>query len=496
MLSDVCGGGHRFRFGIPVLLLIVGMFGAVIGSSQARAQDVTESDATVRFVHASPGAPNVDMLVDGQEVVQDLAFGVATTYLSVPGGDHKVQVVPTGQNAEAAIIDTDLNVDGGDAYVFLAMNRLADIEGKVYDVNIDDIDEGKARVRVIHASPDAGEIDLAVTGGDELFGDVDFTDATDYSDLDAGTYSLDVKGDDDRVLATAQNLQLTAGNVYDVIALGQVADNSLALLPLVTSVSVPCVEALGLQGGVEDACVRVVHAVPGGPDVDVYLNDSPVVQGLTFGTATEFAAAPGGDDRKIQIVPAGGTPGDGDLVESDVDLDGRFGYEIIATGEGDDVEITTAKLDLTPVADGQARIRVIHASPDAGGVNVTIADGPTLFEGVDFRDVTDNQTIDARSYVLQVIKDDTVALTGDLAVETGMVYDVLVIGRNDDGTLALLILPAPAQVREGEIASPEAQGTVETGTAEATVIDTTVEPGEGTVVGTASTVEVSPTATP
>jgi hypothetical protein len=459
----------------------------------ARAQDETETDATVRVVHASPGAPNIDVLVDGQPIVQDLAFGAATEYFALPDGDHKIQVVPTGQTADAALIDSDLNVDAGDAYIFVAMNRLNDIEGKVFDVDLDDLDAGKARVRVIHASPDAGEVDISVTGGDEWFGGVNFEDATDYKEVDAGTYSLDVKGEDDRVLLTAQNLEIADGDVYDVVALGQIADNTLALLPLVTTVAVPCAGVLGLEGGSEDSCIRVVHAAPGTSEADVYLNDSPIIQGLAYGTATEFIAVPDSDDHNFQLVAAGGTPGDGDLLQDDLDFDSRDAYEVVITGNPDDLEIKTAKLDLSPLPDGQARVRFIHASPDAEGVDVAIADGDNIFEGVDYRDITDNSTIDAGSYTLQLKKDDTVALSGDVTFEAGMVYDVIAVGRTDDNSLTLLVLSATALVREGEVATPESQGTALAGTEEATVVDATIEPGEATIVPTSGAVEATPT---
>jgi hypothetical protein len=488
------GGVAAFGRGLVALLLVIGAMVALVGrGGPVRAQDETKTDATVRVVHASPGAPNVDVLVDGQPIVQDLAFGSATDYFPLAGGDHKVQITPTGEGADSALIDTDLNVDGGDAYVFAALGRLNDIEGKVYKVNIDQIDEGKARARLINASPDAGKISVSVTGGDELFGGTDFKDASDYNDLDAGTYSLDVKSDDDRVLLTADNLELTAGEVYDIVALGQIADGSLALLPLTTIVTVPCAQALGLQGGNDDSCIRIVHAAPGSSEVDVYVNDSPVVQGLTFGTSTEFIVLPSGGDRKLQVTAAGGTPGDGDLLDDDLTFDVRSAYDVVLTGNPDDLEAKSEKLDLTSLPEGQARVRVIHASPDAGGVDVAIADGPTLFEGVDFRDITDYTTIDAASYNLQLKKDDTVALAGDVEFGAGMVYDVVVIGRTDDNSLSLLMLSAQALVREGEVATPEAQGTSVNGTTEATVVDATVASDQTTAVPTSGAVEATPT---
>src|ERR1700759_2116269 len=90
-------GGAAVR-GLAAFLLIAGALVAVFAhTGSVQAQDETKTDATVRVVHASPGAPNVDVLIDGQPVVQNLAFGSATEYFPVSSGDHKIQITPTGQ---------------------------------------------------------------------------------------------------------------------------------------------------------------------------------------------------------------------------------------------------------------------------------------------------------------------------------------------------------------------------------------------------------------
>lgn len=490
------GGGVAATWrSLAALLLLVGALVAVVGrGGPAGAQGATKADAAVRVVHASPGAPNLDVLVDGQPVVKNLAFGAVTDYFSVPSGDHKIQITPTGQGAEAALINSGVTVDAGGAYVFVAMNRLKSIEGKLLKVNLDSLDKGEARIRLIHASPDAGSIDVSVTGGDKLFDSVNFKDVTDYKDIDAGKYSLDVKNHDDgRVLLTAQSIAIADGNVYDVVALGQLADKTLALLPLATTVSVPCTQVLGLSGGTDDSCVRIVHAAPGTSTVDVYLNDSPLAKGLAFGKATEFIAVPKGSDHKLQVVAAGGTPGNNDLLDDNLKFDTRKAYGVVITGNPDDLKAKNTQTDLSPLPNGQARVRVVHASPDAGGVNVTIASGKSLFDGVNFRDVTDYKTVDAGKYTLQLKKDNTIALQGDVTFDTGMVYDVILIGRTDDKSLALLVLSAKSLVRRGGVATPEAQGTAVAATVEATVVNATVGPGQATVVPTSGAVGPTPT---
>ncbi|MFP3491116.1 DUF4397 domain-containing protein, partial [Staphylococcus sp. SIMBA_130] len=47
--------------------------------------------------------------------------------------------------------------------------------------------EGKAKVRVVHASPDAPNVDIAVKDGDVLFSDVAFKSTSDYAEVDPMT---------------------------------------------------------------------------------------------------------------------------------------------------------------------------------------------------------------------------------------------------------------------------------------------------------------------
>lgn len=461
-------------------LLCLAAVATVFTPRGAAAQDTTKADATLRIVHASPGAPAVDVLLDGQPFATNLAFATATDYAPMPEGKYKLQVVPTGQGADSAVVEQDVQLDSGQAYIFSVQKPLNDIEGKLYQVDLDAVDSGKARVRVVHVSPNAGDVTVAVTGGDDLFKGVGEFSTTDYKDVDAGAYSLDVKKDD-QVVYTASNLDIKAGRVYDIFAIGEVANQTFQLLPLVTNVNRPCNEVLGIDGDANSACVRVVHASPGSPAVDVYVNGSPAVQNLAFGSSTDFVAIPTGDKVKIQVTATGAAV-DNAVINDDIDFDAGQAYEIVATGALDDIKATKVEVDLTPLPEGQARIRVIHASPDAGKVSVVVAQGPTLFDGVSFRDATNYQVVDAGDYKLQVkTGDDTIALAADATLEAGQVYDAVAVGRADDNTLALLLLTAPASVREGGVATPETGGTPESvGTVEATEIsspdaDTTTE---------------------
>src|SRR5688572_19378109 len=251
-----------------------------------------EADATLRVMHASPGAPEVDVLLDGQTLLQGLAYGTASSYATLTAEEHRLQIVPTGQTADAAVVDETIDAAPGQAYLLAVFGLLNEIGGAVYEVDLSEIEPGNARVRLINFSPDAGDIDLLETGGDEWFGNVALGESSDYRDLAPGTYSADVRGDDDRVLETLADLTFEETRVYDVVVLGQIADDSIEVQALVTTVSPPCAEVLALEGASGDACIRLVHAAPDAPPVDVYFNDAQIAQGLAFGTATEYVTAP------------------------------------------------------------------------------------------------------------------------------------------------------------------------------------------------------------
>ncbi len=447
---------------VALMLVTLALVAALLPleASPVMAQDDNaEADATLRVIHASPGAPEVDVLLDGQMLLQGLAYGTASNYATITPEEHRLQVVPTGQTADAAVVDETIDAAPGQAYFLAVFGLLNDIGGDVYDVDLTEIEPGNARVRLINFSPDAGAIDLLETGGDEWFGDVDLGEASDYRDIAPGTYSADVRGEDDRVLLTVSELPFEETRVYDVVVLGQIADDSLELQSLVTTVSPSCGEVLGLEGSSSDACVRLVHAAPDAPPVDVYLNDAQIAQNLEFGTATEYVLAPSGADRGVRVT-ATGTPVEEAIIDASLDFDPGQAYEILVTGGGDDLEATITGTDLRPLAQGQARLRVINASPDAGAFDVGIAgEEENLFEGIDFRDATDYVVLDAGDYSLEVRpggEDMTVALQSDATLEEGVTYDLVALGRPDDQTLTLPALTAPVAIQPGDVATPEA----------------------------------------
>ncbi|GCE17710.1 DUF4397 domain-containing protein [Dictyobacter kobayashii] len=139
-----------------------------------------------------------------------------------------------------------------------------------------------AYVRVVHASPAAGTVDVFVDGT-KLLPNFTFGTVTDYVAVPAGSHKIQVapagKGADAAVIN--ETVSVEAGVPYTVAAIGTkdtgfglqaFADNNL------------------LSGGM--AKVRVYHLSPNAGPVNVATGGNTVITGLTYKNASDYLTVP------------------------------------------------------------------------------------------------------------------------------------------------------------------------------------------------------------
>ena len=184
-----------------------------------------------------------------------------------------------------------------------------------------------------------------------------------------------------------------------------------------------------------------------------------MVENLAFGSGTDFAPLPSGNDREIQIVPTG-SPVDDAVFDTKVDLGPGKAYDVIAV-EWSMISTRSSKTSISaPCRKARRACGSYHAAPDVDGIDVVVTDGPDLYTGVDFKDTTDYTVVDAGTYDLQVKSgDDVLIRVTDFTVEPGMVYDVIAIGRSDDDSLQLLAFSAPTESPTGVASTPDLAST-------------------------------------
>ena len=191
---------------------------AVGGSGVGAADDDTDDQcdgepARVRVGHLSPDAPNVDVYVDGTKAVSDLAYSdfapeaLSGAYLDLPAGEYDITTKVAGSETTVEPLSvTGFPVEANMDYTVLATGELNPEEESEAGLGllplVDNGDEetmlppvDATLVRLVHASPDAGEVDLDVVEDGEVLttiSGVGFGQDTGYLELPPGDYTVDV----------------------------------------------------------------------------------------------------------------------------------------------------------------------------------------------------------------------------------------------------------------------------------------------------------------
>ncbi len=208
------------------------------------------------------------------------------------------------------------------------------------------------------------------------------------------------------------------------------------------SIFVTAILMLTFTGGAfaagNDAMVRIIHASPDAPAVDVYVDGKAVVEGAEFKAATEYMNLPAGE-HKVEIYAAGTMGSEDPVISQSLTVEEGMAYTVAAANTVDNLELVVAQ-DSMEVTEGMTKVRVGHLSPDAPAVDVGPIGGDALFSGAEFKAITDYKELDPGTYDLEIRTpegEQVLDLSGTM-LEENMVYSVFAINTAD--SLEVLVL--------------------------------------------------------
>ncbi len=185
--------------------------------------------AFVRFAHLVPDAPAVDILSGQNKVFEAQSFKDVTYYEAVPAGTLTLTVQTSGQNP-VKVAEVTLRVQAGKYYTVMALGTASTLRTRLVEDRIASA-EGVAKVRVVHASPDAPAVDIALKGGPVLFRNLAFGQLSGYGTVPASTYDLEVRPTGTtNVALPLDGVAFESGRVYSVFAVGLVAGQTLEVV--------------------------------------------------------------------------------------------------------------------------------------------------------------------------------------------------------------------------------------------------------------------------
>lgn len=202
----------------------------------------------VRTVHLVPGAQATDVYLDNKLILKNMCYKDVGCYTKACKGCRNLKFKPIGQDSPS-LLDVKIKLES-DAYMTLvAMGTdLNCTEGVLYcDDRI--VDSYKARIRIIHASPNSPPMDIALipasrdAGQTETqpadseympFRELCFRDASIYNEFDPGDYTLQSRSvESGEIILNIPVMTFCEGTNYTIFIIGQCEKNSLAAMSVI-----------------------------------------------------------------------------------------------------------------------------------------------------------------------------------------------------------------------------------------------------------------------
>jgi hypothetical protein len=183
-----------------------------------------------------------------------------------------------------------------------------------------------ASLRIAHMSPDAPAVDVYLDNQTAVSG-VESSQITDYLTVPAGQHTVTITAADNRSAVVFNGTVPLGTSAYTVTATGEVGPNaSQPFAPLVLNDNTTA-------PGENTSKVRLVHAVPDAPPVDVTVEgtNTTLFDNVTYSNATDYAAVPGGE-YTLEIRPATANNNGPIVTTVDVDLENGMTYTAFAAG--------------------------------------------------------------------------------------------------------------------------------------------------------------------
>ena len=215
----------------------------------------------------------------------------------------------------------------------------------------------------------------------------------------------------------------------------------------------------GGASAADNARVRVIHASPDAPNVDVYANGARVLSNVPFKAASDYLSVPAGN-YKLEVFAAGATANP--VLTINATLQAGVDYTVAAVDRVSQLKYRVFEDNNGAPAGGKAHVNVIHAGADAPAVDVAVKGGPVLVKDISFGEKQGPLPVDAGRYDLEVRVAGTtnVALPlNGVQLEPGKIYTFIATGLLSNSTLTVVpvaVSPAVGAPSSAPVSPPRA----------------------------------------
>lgn len=395
---------------------------------------------TLRALHASPDAPLVNISIDGALALPGVDYNQGSGFVNVgqaanvtaTGADVNVEVEAIIPGGNAVVLDADLPLEFGTETTVIASGT---IEGNNFGPILvsnpigEPITAGYFRAQVVHAAPNAPDVDVYVTLLNGPLQDpvngaapLAFGDSTGQLEVLEGDYQIRVAVPgliEPTVVYDSGEISLAAGADLMIVATENVflGDSAVQLMVLDGTTAAPLYDALTPAGAVP------VHlSPPNTPNVDVLadvgstaqVEQLRLVEDLAYTESCSLLNIGAPENYTLSVVATGDTSSVLDIPYSAVVNEGTA---VIVSGL-----LSTSTLQAIPLdiygrsVFTEAKVRLTHGSPSTPNVDIYIMPAGVAIgdpSGIEFLDVPFGASTPVLSVDPAVNYDIYVTLAGD-----------------------------------------------------------------------------------
>jgi hypothetical protein len=422
---------------------------AALGLSAA---SLSAQTARLQVIHncADLAATQVDVWLDNTLLLDNFAFRTATPFIDAPAGTNFLVSIcaPNSTNPNSPLFTQTFNLMQGETYIVVASGI---VSGSGYQpapaFSLEVFAQGREAanggasntdVLVYHGATDAPTVDVVETSipAGTVVNDAAYTDFAGYLELGTLDYALDVRDETGTVtvasyLAPLQSLGL-GGAAITVLASG-------FLNPLVNSNG----PAFGLYAALATggplvalplapppaARLQVIHncADLAATQVDVWLDNTLLLDNFAFRTASPFIDAPAGTNFLVSICAPNSTDPNSPLFTQTFNLTDGETYIVVASGIVSGSGYSPAQpFSLNVFAQGREAsnggaantdVLVLHGSTDAPTVDVYESSIPagTLVDNASYGDFAGYLELGTADYTVEIRTADNSTIVASYA---------------------------------------------------------------------------------
>ncbi|WMJ80863.1 DUF4397 domain-containing protein [Clostridium sp. MB40-C1] len=187
--------------------------------------------------------------------------------------------------------------------------------------------------------------------------------------------------------------------------------------------------------------IRILHASPDAPPVDVYANGNLIAKNLPYKGFTEYLQVPPGR-YNIKIFSSGKTINP--VINTNLILEPETIYTVAAINKLANIRLMPFVDPIIPQIENKAYVRFGHLSPNTPRVDITLPNGKILFENVGFEDLTNYIAVDPGTYTIQArpTGTDKIALTiPNIRLKGNRFYTIYAVGLLGDKPPLQVLIP-------------------------------------------------------